>query len=353
MEIIECKNNIFVLDMKNTHYVVGVDKFGTDTLIYLGKKCDVDDYEIFTFGDENSNHTFLDEIKQECTVFGKTMYRECVLKANFYDSCREINAGFIGANVQKDRLTLNFKDEYYGLVYSINYKIFLDCDIVEKSITVKNESKNDIEFERLFSAEFSLPSKQAYTFSNTNGAWGGEFIETNDTLTAGSLVFDSKKGASCHNNSPYFIAYQNADEKSGSVYFASLAYSGNFKVIANRDLYSNTRVILGMNDFDFSYLLKSGESFTTPCVYAGHTEGFGEMSRQMNTFAINYLLPRQFNDKVLPVLYNSWEATEFNMCRNSLNLPKLPPIWALNFSLWMTVGLASAIMTEPDSAIGL
>lgn len=262
MKIIECKNNIFVLDMKNTHYVVGVDKFGTDRLIYWGKKCDVDDYEIFTFGDENSNHTFLDEIKQECTVFGKTMYRECVLKANFYDSCREINAGFIGANVQKDRLTLNFKDEYYGFVYSINYRIFPDCDIVEKSITVKN---------------------------------------------------DSKKGASCHNNSPYFIAYQNADEKSGSVYFASLAYSGNFKVIANRDLYSNTRVILGMNDFDFSYLLKSGESFTTPCVYAGHTEGFGEMSRQMNTFAINYLLPRQFNDKALPVLYNSWEATEFNI----------------------------------------
>ena len=127
------------------------------------------------------------------------------------------------------------------------------------------------------------------------------------------MIFDNKKGTSCHNNSPYFIAYQNADEKSGDVYFASLAYSGNFKVIANRDLYSNTRVILGMNDFDFSYLLKSGESFTTPCVYAGHTEGFGEMSRQMNTFAINYLLPRQFNDKALPVLYNSWEATEFNI----------------------------------------
>ena len=27
----------------------------------------------------------------------------------------------------------------------------------------------------------------------------------------------------------------------------------------------------------------------------------------------NYLLPRQFNDKALPVLYNSWEATEFNI----------------------------------------
>ena len=313
MKIIECKNNIFVFDMKNTHYVVGVDEFGTDRLIHWGKKCDADDYEIFIFGDENSNHTSLDEMKQECTVFGKTMYRECVLKANFYDSCREINSCFCGANVENDRLTLNFKDEHYGLVYSVNYRIFSDCDIVEKSVTVKNESKNDIQFERLFSAEFSLPSKNAYTFSNTNGAWGGEFIETNDTLTAGSLVFDSKKGTSCHNNSPYFIAYQNADENSGDVYFGSLAYSGNFKVIANRDLYSNTRVLLGMNDFDFSYLLKSGESFTTPCVYAGYTQGFGEMSRQMNTFAINHILPRRFNDKVLPVLYNSWEATEFNI----------------------------------------
>ena len=53
MKIIECKKNIFVLDMKNTHYVVGVDEFGRDRLIHWGKKCDADDYEIFTFGDEN------------------------------------------------------------------------------------------------------------------------------------------------------------------------------------------------------------------------------------------------------------------------------------------------------------
>lgn len=324
MKIIECKNNIFVLDMKNTHYVVGIDKFGTDRMIYWGKKCDVDDYEIFTFGDENSNHTVLDEIKQECTVFGKTMYRECVLKANFYDSCREINSTFIGANVEKDRLVLNFKDEYYGFVYSINYRIFADCDIVEKSITVKNESENDIEFERLFSAEFTLPSKDEYIISNTNGAWGGEWIEANEKLSAGSIVFESKRGISGHNNSPYFIAYRNADEKSGDVYFGSLAYSSNFKVIANRDLYSNTRVILGMNDFDFSYVLKSGESFTTPCVYAGNTQGFGEMSRQMNTLAIEHLLPRQFNDKQLPVLYNSWEATGFDVnAKGQLELAKI------------------------------
>lgn len=324
MKIIECKNNIFVLDMKNTHYVVGIDKFGTDRMIHWGNKCDVDDYKIFTFGDENSNHTSLDEIKQECTPFGKTMYRECALKVEYYDKCREINSVFVGANVDNDRLSLNFKDENYSFAYSINYRIFPNCDIIEKSVTVKNESENDIEFARLFSAELSLPSKEEYIISNTNGAWGGECIETYEKLSAGSLVFESKKGISGHNNSPYFIAYQNANEKIGDVYFASLAYSGNFKVIANRDLYSNTRVLLGMNDFDFSYVLKGGESFTTPCVYAGNTQGLGEMSRQMNSFAIKYLLPRQFADKELPVLYNSWEATEFDVSASGqLKLAKI------------------------------
>ena len=50
---------------------------------------------------------------------------------------------------------------------------------------------------------------------------------------------ESRRGISGHNQSPYFIAHQNADEKSGDVYFATLAYSGNFKVKAERDLFGH------------------------------------------------------------------------------------------------------------------
>ncbi len=313
MKIIECESNIFVLDMKSTHYVFGVDKFGTDRMIHWGKKCDVNDYQIDYFGDENSNHTSLDEIKQECTVFGKTMYRESVLKVEYFDRCREINSNFVGAKVGKDTLKLEFFDEHYGLKYTLCYRIYPNSDIFKKSIIVENESENDVVFERLMSGEFTLPSSKEYSFINTNGAWGGEWVESEQKLSAGTLVFESRKGVSGHNNSPYFIAYQNADEKSGDVYFANFAYSGNFKVSANRDLYDVTRVTVGMNDFDFTYTLKAGESFETPSVFAGNTQGFGEMSRQMNKLCVNYLMPKQFNDKPLPILYNSWEATEFDV----------------------------------------
>lgn len=174
------------------------------------------------------------------------------------------------------------------------------------------------------SGEFTLAGSKEYSFINTNGAWGGEWVQSEQKLSAGTLVFESRKGISGHNNSPYFIAHQNANEKSGDVYFANLAYSGNFKVSANRDLYSVTRVIIGMNDFDFTYTLKAGESFETPAVFAGNTQGFGEMSRQMNKLCVNYLMPKQFNDKALPILYNSWEATEFNVSADEqLKLAKI------------------------------
>lgn len=37
------------------------------------------------------------------------------------------------------------------------------------------------------------------------------------------------------------------------------------------------------------------------------------MSRQMNRFCLEHLLPSRFRAETLPVLYNSWEATEFNV----------------------------------------
>lgn len=94
--VIITKNNIFVLETENTHYVIGIDRYGNSRHIHWGKKCCADDYCFFETGDENSNHTMLDEVKQEYTPFGKTMYRDCAMKAQFSDGCREINLKYNG-----------------------------------------------------------------------------------------------------------------------------------------------------------------------------------------------------------------------------------------------------------------
>ncbi|MGN1160842.1 MAG: alpha-galactosidase [Candidatus Fimenecus sp.] len=322
--MIRCKNNIFVLETANTQYVLGVDKYGYNHHLHWGKKCDINDFCTPQIGDQNSNHSMLDAFRQEYTPFGKTMYRGCTVKAEFFDGCREINLQYDGYAQKDDCLELQFSDTVYPLAITLHYQTYADCDIISRWVTVKNNGDTPIYFEKLFSAEFNLPSPNPYAFKNTNGAWGGENIETKTVLEGGAWVNESRRGISGHNQSPYFIAYQNADEKSGDVYFATLAYSGNFKVKAERDLFGKTRIILGMNDFDFRFQLNAGETFDTPKVFCGYTQGFGEMSRQMHKFAVENILPKSHNDKLLPILYNSWEATEFDVnCENQTALAKI------------------------------
>lgn len=324
MAIYTCENNIFVLETKNTQYVLGIDKNGFNRHIHWGKKCNINDYCATDIWDENSNHTELDMAKQEYTVFGGTMYRESDLKVQFPDGCREIELEFSGAKVDNNNLTISLTDKVYSLEIALKYSVNDNDDIITRWAEITNSGTGTICIDRMFSAELTLPSVNPYTFKNTNGSWGGEYVETESQLQGGALVFDSKRGTSGHNQSPYFIAYQNADEKQGDVYFGTLAYSGNFKVLCSRDLFYTTRISLGLNDHDFKYALKENETFVTPKVFCGYAEGFGEMSRQMNRFAINHILPKQFNDKILPVLYNSWEATEFDVnCEHQTALAEL------------------------------
>lgn len=307
------ENRIFVLETENTHYVFGIDPAGYNRHLHWGAKCDPADYAFTEIGDENSNHSMLDEYRQELTPFGSTVYRICDLKAQFADGCREVALRYTGYRLEDDTLRVAFADAYYPLQVRLGYQVYPGLDIIKRWVEVENTGSAPISFERLFSAGFSLPGMDPYTFENTNGAWGGEFLPCRTVLDGGNLVYESHRGASNHNQSPYFIAHRGATETRGAVYFGSLAYSGNFKVIAGRDLYGITRVSLGMNDFDFSHTLEPGAHLETPPVYCGKTEGLGEMSRQMNRFCLKHLLPSGFRAEPLPVLYNSWEATEFNV----------------------------------------
>ena len=275
------KDNIFVLETKNTHYVLGIDQRGNNRHVHWGKKCNINDYEAKPIWDENSNHTSLDMAKQEFSVFGGIMYRESDLKVQFPDKCREIDLEFVSVDSKDNTLTVTLKDKHYPLQVALKYKIQDNDDIITRWAEITNTGDEDITVDRMFSAELTLPSTNPYTFKNTNGSWGGEYVETESTLEGGALVFDSKRGTSGHNQSPYFIAYQNADENQGDVYFGTLAYSGNFKVLCTRDLFYTTRVNLGLNDHDFKYILKANETFVTPVVYCGYSmNGFGEMIQQ-------------------------------------------------------------------------
>ncbi len=324
MQIIK-KGNIFVLETENLQYVAGAGKNGFYHL-HWGDKCPCDDFAANELSEQNSNHSVMDLTKTEYVPFGGTMYRECALKCTFADGCRDTVLETDGSEQTADTLRIHLKDKKYGLRVTLVYKLFNGSDIIERYTEIKNESDRKIVLEKAASAEINLPGERPYTIINSNGSWGGEFRKTQQVLESGSLSFESRKGTAAHEHMPVLIAAEKPDEEFGRVYFAAFAWSGNFKVSASRDFAGTTTAVIGLNDFDFSKTLESGETFVTPPVYCGIAQGLGGMSNAMNDFAVKNILPKRFAYEDLPVLYNSWEATGFNV--NEIGQLKLAKIAA-------------------------
>lgn len=315
MAILSLNNNAFIIETKNSQYVIGVGKDNRLYNLHFGKKCEHSDFSeaVKLYDDPNSNHTSDDLARSEYTPFGGTMYRDFAFKCEYSDKTRDCVLLFDSFKICNNTLRITLIDKKYDLEVELCYEVFDDCDIISRHIDFNNKSKNTIMIDRAFSAEFTFPSRRPYNVYNSNGTWGGEQQIKKQTLECGSLQFESRKGISGHSNTPSFIVAQDESETGGEVYFGTLEYSGNFKVSVNRDVFNITRAFIGVNDFDFSYSLLSGEKFTTPAVHFGYAGSLSQMSNNMNDFALKYVFPENFRETPLPVLYNSWEATEFDV----------------------------------------
>src|SRR5690606_28049031 len=125
---------------------------------------------------------------------------------------------------------------------------------------------------------------------------------------------ESTRGASSHQHNPFIaLVRKDTTEDSGEVYGFNFVYSGNFLAQAEVDQFSNTRVTMGINPFDFSWKLEPGETFQAPEVVMVYSdEGLGSMSRTFHELYRTRLVRGTYRDKVRPILVNNWEATYFD-----------------------------------------
>jgi alpha-galactosidase len=120
-----------------------------------------------------------------------------------------------------------------------------------------------------------------------------------------------------HHANPFFLMNRpgQAWEETGTVYFGQLAYSGSWHMTFEQLPSRQSRVHAGYNPFDFQLDLAPGQTHTTPALICGvSSDGWGGASRRMHGFAQDYVLPSPNQEnKLRPVLYNSWEATYFDL----------------------------------------
>ncbi|MFC3575058.1 alpha-galactosidase [Streptomyces yaanensis] len=208
-----------------------------------------------------------------------------------------------------EELRLRFTDT--GLLITLHYR--MRGDVVERWVTLANEGPAAVELLRADSATWTLPERDDWRLSQLHGRWAAESRLVRSGLTYGEKVVGSRRGHTGHQHLPWVALDVDATEERGEVYGCALAWSGTWR-IAVAQLPDARVQITGGAGYDDSGLLRlaTGETYVTP-VFAGlwSDGGFGGASRAWHAYQRTHVIPDADRDR--PVLYNSWEATEFDI----------------------------------------
>ena len=224
-----------------------------------------------------------------------------------------------GNDADCETLEITVEDKVAQLEIILSYTAFKEHAVLVRSAKVMNKSQGSVSIEKIMSLSLDFPTSD-YDLVHLNGTWAREAQITRESILPGIKVLDSKRGASSHQQNPFFaIVDPYATEQQGEVFGFSLVYSGNFAAQIQMDAYNQLRLNLGINPFQFSWKLGPGKEFQTPEVVMVYSQnGLTGMSQQYHSIFRKHLLRGKHQKTERPVLINNWEATYFDFDESSL-----------------------------------
>lgn len=280
---------------------------------------------------EGDHTSSLEHVKQEMPVYGTTDFRYPAVEVQYPDGDTISSFEYSDYRIiegkeqlpgmpttfadgkQAQTIILSLKDQYSDLEIHLYYTIFEYYPVITRRTEIINNGKDKMRVNRLMSMCLDLPDAD-YQFIHLNGAWARETQVQRDHLIRGVQSISSTRGASSHIHNPFMaLCEPAATEFTGKVMGFSLIYSGNFLGQIEVDAYHVSRIILGINPYQFNWLLKSGEIFSSPeAVLVYSQDGLNGMSQVFHEFYLNHLVHPYWAHKERPVLINNWEATYFD-----------------------------------------
>ena len=335
------ENQEFHLQTKNSSYIIKVAPSGHLLNLYYGKK--IRHKEYFgsleqSFGIELGNSTTyhlkfpsfsLDSVKLEFPAFGKGDYREVATQLTFDDGSsigdfHYFSHTIINGKPKLEKLPHTFGpaaqtleiilwDKTQDLQAILSYSIFEDIDVITRSVKLQNGNNTKVLITKIMS--FNLDFSNAdFEVISLEGKWIKERHICRHKLTKGVYMIDSKRGVSSANHNPFLcLVNAGAGEDYGDCYGFSLVYSGNHQGIVEVNSHDFTRVQMGINPFEFNWMLDRGESFQTPEVVMTYSSaGLNQMSQNFHNLIKRHLIDPAWQDQERPIVINNWEATYFN-----------------------------------------
>jgi alpha-galactosidase len=312
------QTKVFRIDAANVSYVFGVNERRQLQALYWGGRLDSSD--VFQAPQSTAEPSSFDPsanvTREEFVAWGGGLYVEPDLKITFADGNRDLVLEYVSHTISTNKLTILLKDISREVYVKLEYEVDGATGIIRRSANILNKTSSPFTIEQLASGTFSLPRSQDYRLRYLTGRWAGEWTLREQLVQPGKTVLESRRGSTGAQNNPWFaIDHQAiAGEEHGDVWFGALGWSGSWKMSIEQDQIQQVRITAGPNNFDFAYKLNPGESIETPSFYGGYSNnGIGGASRLLHRYELATVLPHAPNPKLRPVLYNSWEATGFNV----------------------------------------
>ena len=340
--MIEYKNGIFGLHGQGFSCLLRVNAYGLLEQLHFGHPVRTEDAEAFVcrpglgWGEsvllkDGDTESCADAMPLAWSGSGRGDYRESPLElggisTDFRYDSHEI---FHGIEEMESTLpqargeaeTLKIKMTQPGAEMNLYFSIF--GGVLTRRAVLKNTGEQELRITKIMSFLIDLPGD--FEMTTFDGGWIAEMRKHTVPVLQNRVVNESTTGFSSHRHNPGFLlSAPDATEESGTVYGFNLVYSGNHYASAQQSLQGFTRVLQGISPAEFLKDLQPGESFETPeAVMAFSNQGFGGMSEKMHAFVNSCIVPKAWQYKARPVLFNNWEGCMFDFNhRRLVNLAK-------------------------------
>ncbi|MFD0003281.1 alpha-galactosidase [Streptomyces sp. NPDC127178] len=214
---------------------------------------------------------------------------------------------FDGSEEEEGTLRLAFTDETLGLRTVLCYETVPGTDVILR--WTEHTGREELRLERFDSGAVNIPVTDAARLTYLTGQWSQEFQRTQLDLPRGTFTIGSLQGAPGHAYAPW-LAVQDGDAQ--ATYGIALEWPGNWHITAEAEPGGSVRVRAGRVPHEGAVLLAPGDTLVTPrlaCAFS--PDGLDGLSRVWHRYERRLAGDRLHRPR--KVLYNSWEATGFDV----------------------------------------
>ncbi|BCY09907.1 alpha-galactosidase [Actinoplanes sp. L3-i22] len=311
----EADQRLWLLSTATTCYAIRLDEHDVVRHVHWGAPLTLDQARVLTERIPSPGSSF-DSAggPEELAVEGGARFGPAGLQVRFANGTRGVEWRFAGHDLEDATLRVHLADRHYPLRLTLHYRLHDDSDVIERWATVENhDDRHPVTVQRCDSASWTLPQRAGYRVSHLVGGWNSEFQLRRADVPVAETVFTSRRGMTSHHANPWLALDDGtAAEEHGEVWSTALAWSGSWRITLHRDPTGRAGWTGGFGHEGLTWTLTPGQSLETP-VFAGlySAGGFGGASRAWHGYVRGHVLSHP--DEVRPVLYNSWEATGFDV----------------------------------------